>query len=110
MNALLLAALLASGPAAPASAPDETDLRCYRLMAELARTPEPAVRGVGLAAAHYFLGRIDSAAPGYDLASAGAIGDDERPALIRRCGEVLNAAGFDLRALEASLEGPDPSV
>lgn len=108
MNALFLGLLLAAGPD-PAS-PGETDLRCYRVMAELARSGEPAARNVGLAAAHYFLGRIDAAAPGYDLSSAPAVDVAQRPALIRLCGDALNANGFDLRALGASLDRPEPEA
>jgi hypothetical protein len=110
MNALLLAAMLAAGPSPAATTPDESDLRCYRVMAELARAENPAARGVGLAAAHYFLGRIDAAAPGYDTSSAPAVSPAERPALIRRCGEALNANGFDLRALGASRDRPEPDA
>ena len=109
MDALLLAALLAAGPS-PAATPDQVDLRCYRAMAELARAEDPAARSVGLAAANYFLGRIDAAAPGYDTSSAPAVSAAERPALIRRCGEVLNANGFDPRALGASLDRREPEA
>jgi hypothetical protein len=108
MNALLLAVLLSSAPAG-AAAPDETDVGCYRLMAELARAPDPDVRTLGLTAAQYFLGRIDAAAPGYEARGA-PISDAERPDLVRRCGERLNANGFDLRALGASGEGQRPTV
>ncbi|MEA3017967.1 MAG: hypothetical protein QOI38_2689 [Sphingomonadales bacterium] len=107
MNALLLAFLL-SAPARPAT-PDQTDIGCYRLMAELARAPDPEVRTLGLTAAQYFLGRIDAAAPGYEVRGA-PISDAERPDLVRRCGERLHANGFDLRALRAAGDGPRPTV
>jgi len=108
MNALLLAAMLASSPQAPA--PAETDLRCYRLMAELTRAEDPAVRALGLSAAHYFLGRIDAAVPGYDLASAPAVPERERPALLARCSATLSDHGFDPRAVGASLEPAGPTT
>ncbi|MEA3040848.1 MAG: hypothetical protein QOC65_337, partial [Sphingomonadales bacterium] len=107
MNALLLAVLLSSAPAS--AAPDETDVSCYRLMAELARAPDPDVRTLGLTAAQYFLGRIDAASPGYEVRGA-PVSDAERPDLVRRCGERLNANGFDLRALGASNDGSRPTV
>ena len=115
MNALLLAALLALSPSASASsaAPTETDLRCFRLMAELSRERDPEVRALGLTAANFFLGRIDAAAPGFDVRadSAGAPpGDVERPALVRRCSEALSAGGFDLGALRRSLVQPLPAI
>jgi hypothetical protein len=109
MTALLAAALLASS-APQAAAPAEPDLRCYRLMAELARARDPAVRTLGITAAHYFLGRIDAAAPGYDLARIAAIDDAERAPLLRRCGEALVSGGFDLRALGESLERESPTI
>jgi hypothetical protein len=108
MNALLLAAMLATPIQGPA--PDETDVRCYRLMAELAGAEDPAARNLGMTAAQYFLGRIDAAAPGYDLAGAPPIAEAERNELTRRCGEALDAGGFDLRALGASLERGSPAT
>ena len=107
MNAILLAALLAS-PQAPA--PDPSDLRCYRLMAELAGAGEPAVRALGLSAAHFFIGRIDAAAPGYDLARAPAIPASERAALLAHCTETLGASGFDPEGLEARFDRPQPTA
>ena len=107
MNALLLAAAAASGAA---NSPDPTDLGCYRLMAELARADDPAGRALGIAAGSYFVGRIDAAAPGYDLAAAPAPGAAERPALIRRCGERLQANGFDARSLGRSLAPAEPTA
>ena len=107
MNALFLAALMAS-PAAPA--PDPQDLRCYRLMADLARAEAPAARALGMSAAQFFIGRIDAAAPGYDLASAPAIASAERAALLGRCTDTLGASGFDPQALGTRLERPEPTA
>lgn len=107
MNALLLALLL-SGPA-PTAAPDATDVGCYRLMAELSRAPDPEVRTLGITAAQYFLGRIDAAAPGYEAGGA-PVSDAERPDLVRRCGDRLNANGFDLRALRAPADEARPTA
>jgi hypothetical protein len=107
MNALLLAAMLAAP--VPGAAPDETDVRCYRLMAELARAEDPEIRRVGLTAAQFFLGRIDAAAPGYEVGAAG-IGEAERPELIRRCGAALDSSGFDPREAAEALEPPEPTV
>jgi hypothetical protein len=107
MNALLLAALLAS-PQAPS--PDPADLRCYRLMADLARADAPAARALGLSAAHFFIGRIDAAAPGYDLARAPAVPATERAALLARCTETLGASGFDPEGLGTRLDRPQPTA
>jgi hypothetical protein len=112
MNALLLAALMASPAAAPAAAPspDPGDLRCYRLMADLARSDVPAARALGLSAAHFFIGRIDAAAPDYDLAAAPAVPEAERTAALRRCTDTLGASGFDPNGLGASLETARPTA
>ncbi|HEY0011803.1 MAG TPA: hypothetical protein VGB79_03005 [Allosphingosinicella sp.] len=110
MNTLLLAALMAWPAAAPASAPapDPADLRCYRLMADLARAEEPSARALGLSAAHFFIGRIDAAAPGFDLEAAPAVPEPERAASLRRCTDTLRASRFDPEGLGASLERPEP--
>jgi len=110
MTTFFAAALLAASAPAQAAAPAEPDLRCYRLMAELARVEDPAVRTLGITAAHYFLGRIDAASPGYDLARIAAIAEAERAPLLRRCGEALNSGGFDLNALGASLDRESPTI
>jgi len=92
-------ALLALSSAADANS---LDLRCYRLMAELAREDDPRVRSAGMTGAHYFLGRLDAADPGFDPdADAGDAPSPlpEREALVRRCGEAMGAGGRDFRAL-----------
>jgi hypothetical protein len=109
MNALLLAMLLTGGTPS-ATAPDETDLRCYRLMADLAQAEDPQVRALGLTAASYFLGRIDAASPGYDPAQVSQAAEEERPALIGRCADALGAGGFDLRSFGAALARPETTI
>ena len=109
MNTLLVAVLLASS-GRPAGLPAEDDVRCYRAMAELARAEDPPARMLGLAAAQYFLGRIDAAAPGYDMASVAPVAVGDRAGLIRRCSEALRASGFYLRALGASLTPDAPAI
>ena len=108
---LLIAALLAAAPAA-APAPDNSDLRCFRLMADLSRADDPEVRRLGLTAAHFFLGRIDAAAPGFDVGTGrdAAVGDAERSALLRQCGDALSAAGFDADALSDAQPETFPST
>jgi hypothetical protein len=78
-------------------------------MAELARAPDVEVRTLGLTAAQYFMGRIDAAAPGYEAHGAPA-SEAERPDLARRCGERLDANGFDLRALRAPADEERPTA
>lgn len=87
MHLMLLAALAAASPA-------ESDLRCYRLMAELARADAPSARNLGIRAANWFLGRIDARAPGFDVSRLAAIAETERPALLRQCMETLDRGGF----------------
>jgi hypothetical protein len=105
MTALILIALAA---AAPQGAAADTDLRCYRLMAELARADDPSARALGFTAAGYFLGRIDSAEPGADLSRIAAIAEAERPELLVRCTQALEAGGFDPSG-GASLEPDSPT-
>ena len=106
MDSVLLALLIsATSPAAPADAgaPAPLDVDCFRLMAELADDEDPRIRSMGTVGAQYFLGRIDAAAPDYDLdqAMARVIGD--RDLLLRQCGAVLRAGGRDFRAIGESL-------
>lgn len=103
MVSVLPLALLALSSAADASS---LDLRCYRLMAELAREDDPRIRSAGLTGAHYFLGRLDVADPDFDPDAE--TGDEqvplvEREALVRRCGEAMGASGRDFRALGQQL-------
>ena len=99
MVSVLPVALLALSSAADANS---LDLRCYRLMAELAREDDPRVRSAGMTGAHYFLGRLDAADPDFDPdAEAGdaPVPLVEREALVRRCGQAMGAGGRDFRAL-----------
>ncbi len=91
-------ALFALSSAADANS---LDLRCYRLMAELAREDDPRIRSAGMTGAHYFLGRIDAANPGFDpeAGSGEPAPLAERETLVRRCGEAMGAGGRDFRAL-----------
>ena len=95
-------ALFALSSAADANS---LDLRCYRLMAELAQADDPRVRSAGMTGAQYFLGRLDAAESDIDPEAAA---EDpapvaEREALVRRCGEAMGADGRDFRALGESL-------
>lgn len=103
MVSVLSMALFALSSAADANS---LDLRCYRLMAELARQDDPRIRSAGMTGAQYFLGRLDAAAPGFDPDSES--GDEAaslagRETLVRRCGEAMGAGGRDFRALGESL-------
>ena len=112
MESVLIAALLAASPtSAPAQGRAASlDIGCFQLMAELADDENPQVRTVARTAAQYFLGRIDAAAPGFDPAAAPAPRPAERPALLRRCGEALDATGRDFHALDGSLADSRPSA
>ena len=106
MDSVLIAALVAATPIAlPASAdPQPLDLRCFRLMAELAEDEDPRIRSVGRVGAQYFLGRIDAAAPGFDPGTVQeeASGEDAGT-LLRQCGEVMDAGGHDFRTIGEAL-------
>jgi len=107
MVSVVLAALLAFPPA-PDGAPDiaaALDLRCYRLMAELAGDDDPRVSSAGRTGAQYFLGRIDAHSPGLEPDRAGgeAPAEAEREQLIGQCGKVMDEAGHDFRAIGQAL-------
>ena len=111
MESVLIAALVAAAPIAqpgaePAPAP--LDLRCFRLMAELAGDEDPRIRSMGRIAAQYFLGRIDAAEPGFDpeAALAEPVSDEDRGRLLRQCGDVMGAGGRDFRAIGEALAPP----
>ena len=109
MASVFIAALFALtpplNPAPPAAAaPGQLDLRCYRLMAELAEDDDPRIRSAGLIGAQYFLGRIAAAQPGFDPDAAGqgpAESEAERERLIRQCGSLVGQGprGRDFRLL-----------
>jgi len=111
MHTLLLAALAATAsPAEAAPAPADLDVRCYRAMATLARQDDPEARSLGMAAASYFLGRIDAAAPGYDVRGpAGAVAEGEQSALVAQCSAILTESGVNLRA-DASADSFEDAI
>ncbi|MFN3726345.1 MAG: hypothetical protein ACK4SZ_08570 [Allosphingosinicella sp.] len=103
MGSVLSLALFALSSATDANS---LDLRCYRLMAELAQDEDPRIRSAGMTGAQYFLGRLDAADPGFDPETAGSAPAEpltEREELVRRCGEAMGADGRDFRALGESL-------
>jgi hypothetical protein len=112
MASVFMAALLAFAPSPEAAATAGShalDLRCYRLMAELAEDEDPRIRAAGFTGAQYFLGRIDARAPGFDPEEApdGEAGSDaERERLIGQCGALMGAGGRDFRAIGERLVRP----
>lgn len=103
--AALFAHLTAQGAAVPSPvAPSQQDVRCYRLMAELAQDDDPRIASAGLTGAQYFLGRIDAVAPGFEAAQGdAAMTDSERASLIGRCGSLMGAGGRDFRSFGRQL-------
>jgi hypothetical protein len=111
MESVLLAASIyaaattltpASAPASPAA----LDQRCFRLMADLAESEDPRIRGLGQMAAQYFLGRIDSAQPGFDpeaAMDAAAPQGAERQQLLGQCGDAMQVGGRDFRSIGQAL-------
>ena len=102
--AALFAHLTAQGGVPPPPSPSPQDVRCYRLMAELAQDEDPRISSAGLTGAQYFLGRIDARSPGFEPSRTGAaIADGERAALIGQCGALMGAGGRDFRSLGQQL-------
>ena len=113
MESVLIAALLAAAnPHAPTEdAANALDQRCFGLMAQLAEDQDPRVQSLGRVAAQYFLGRIDAASPGFDPAAVAAPEPGERTALLRRCGDAMQAGGRDFRSIgEALAPGARPNI
>jgi hypothetical protein len=109
VSALAPLLLLAPNQASERSEAAALDIRCFSLMADLARDGGPEVRGAATIAAHYFLGRVDAIRPGYDPDAAAPdlpAGDAGRAQLIAACGEVLAAEGRDLRTIGEMLAPP----
>ena len=106
MESVLFAALLAAAsPSAPVEDANALDRSCFGLMAGLAEDDDPRVRSLGRVAAQYFLGRIDAANPGFDPASVAPLQGDHG-ALLRRCGDAMQAGGTDFRAIGQALAAP----
>lgn len=120
MESVLLAAslIMAAAPTnAPANAPvtdAALDQRCFRLMADLAEDEDQRIRSLGQVAAQYFLGRIDAARPGFDpetALDAEAPSGAQRDALLRRCGDAMQAGGRDFRSIgQALAPRPRPTI
>jgi len=105
MESVLIAAMIAAAPtpAPVADAATALDQRCFGLMAQLAEDDDPRVRSLGRVAAQYFLGRIDAASPGFDPAEASAPAPGDHQALLRRCGDAMQAGGRDFRSIGEAL-------
>jgi len=111
MISVLLAALLAAPHPPSRAAPAPLDVGCFRLMADYAEDADPRVQSVGRVGAQYFLGRIDAATPGFDIDEAGSMPSDAaRIALLRRCGDAMQRAGHDFRAIGRTLEPARPTA
>jgi hypothetical protein len=105
-------ALLALTPPPTTPPPDPAlDLRCYRLMAQLAADEDPRISDAGLTGAQYFLGRLDASSPGFDPASVAPDAEVAEPSrLIEQCGALLGAGGRDFRAIGQSLIGKRDTI
>ena len=118
MESVLLAAMItAASTLAPVNEPvavTQLDRSCLRLMADLAEDEDPRIRSLGRTAAQYFLGRLDAAAPGFDLEAvleARAPQGAARGRLIGACGDAMGAGGRDFRSIGDSLvPRPRPTV
>jgi hypothetical protein len=112
MESVLIAVVLATAsPAAPVEDANALDQRCFSLMAQMAEDEDPRVQSLGRVAAQYFLGRIDAANPGFDPEAAAAVDPGERDALLRRCGDAMQAGGRDFRTIgQALIPGARPSA
>jgi hypothetical protein len=116
MASVFLSALFAlTAQEAAVAAPPEPaplDLRCYRLMAELAADEDPRISAAGLTGAQYFLGRIDARSPGFDpdAAPKPAWADSQREQLVGQCGALMGAGGRDFRNLGQRLTRPRDTI
>jgi len=114
MASMLIAAVLAFAPAPEAahSHSSALDLRCYRLMAELAGSDDPQVSAAGLTGAQYFLGRIDARSPVMDkeTAQGDATPDNAREKLIGRCSALMGDNGCDFRTIGQRLARPARTI
>ena len=112
MESVLIAAVLAAAQThAPVGDVTALDQRCFSLMAQLAEDQDPRVQSLGRVAAQYFLGRIDAAAPGFDPANAAPPGPGDHSALLRRCGDAMQAGGRDFRSIgQALAPGSRPNL
>ena len=72
-------------------------------MAQLAEDQDPRVQSLGRVAAQYFLGRIDAASPGFDPANVAPPEPGDHSALLRRCGDAMQAGGRDFRTIGQAL-------
>ena len=80
-------------------------------MAQLAEDRDPRVRSLGRVAAQYFLGRIDAASPGFDPESVAPPEPGDHGALLRRCGDAMQAGGRDFRTIgQALAPGSRPNI
>jgi hypothetical protein len=114
MASVFIAALFAltAPEAAPQAAPAVQDLRCYRLMAELAENDDSRISSAGLTGAQYFLGRIDARSPGFDpdAVEHAPVAANEREPLVGQCGALMGNGGRDFRALGQQLTGERDTI
>ena len=112
MESVLIAAMLAAAQThAPVGDANALDQRCFSLMAQLAEDQDPRVQSLGRVAAQYFLGRIDAASPGFDPANAAPPEPGDHSALLRRCGDAMQAGGRDFRTIgQALMPGRRPNI
>ena len=109
MESVLLAALIAAASTSSGQrtgSPVALEQRCFRLMASLAEEEDPRIRGLGQMAAQYFLGRTDSAHPGFHpeaAMDAAAPQGAERQQLLGQCGDAMQAGGRDFRSIGQAL-------
>lgn len=113
---MILAAFLLAAAATPTPAPQPDgalDRQCFALMASVAEADDPRLRSVGLVAAQYFLGRIDSRSGGVladPVAQAPLPAGEARRTLVGRCARVIEEAGHDFQSIGAQLAEAAPSA
>ena len=113
MESVLIAAVLAAAQthAPVGDAATALDQRCFSLMAQLAEDQDPRVQSLGRVAAQYFLGRIDAASPGFDPGNVAQPAPGDHSALLRRCGDAMQAGGRDFRTIgQALMPGRRPNI
>jgi hypothetical protein len=109
---VFFAALASLAAATVARAADEgasPDVRCLAVAATMAQSSDPKTQGVSLAAALYYLGKLDGRDPNFDLEGQlkqelAQLKPQDMIAEVQRCGAQLNARQKTVTEIAARLQ------
>ena len=93
---------------------DDPDLRCMAVMAKINQLPDPRHQLESLIGGYYYLGRLNAANPGIDLAQSTAaayakMSPSEFLAETTRCETEMQAQGHAISSIGAAMPKPPPS-